>query len=146
MTQANSLSFAGPEVINTTLNVTHGGYPYQVSLQATNDNNKHFCGASIIHPKFLLTAAHCLDGKNRLPYINAVAGKLDLKGSDGNREQIRTVSRLITHENYDASTWDNDIALLKLNKPLNFDYEYVRPVPLWNSAWKLPRKKGQKLL
>lgn len=104
----------------------------------------HFCGASVIHPRFLLSAGSCLDDKYKLPHIRAVAGNHDLNGSAEKREMILHVIRLITQDSYNARTHDNDIALLELNEPLNFDDKYVRPVKLWISAWKLPRKQTQK--
>lgn len=37
-----------------------GQFPYQVSLRRA-DTNRHFCGAVIIRPTWLVTAAHCVE-------------------------------------------------------------------------------------
>lgn len=43
-----------------------GEFPWMVSLRVRGD---HFCGATIVHQKFLLTAAHCVQ-------VRAVSQKL----------------------------------------------------------------------
>ncbi|KYB29321.1 serine protease P23 [Tribolium castaneum] len=48
--------------------------PYQVSLQ---NNYGHFCGGSIIHKSYILTAAHCVDGKP-VRGIKVIAGSSSL--------------------------------------------------------------------
>ncbi|XP_018403934.1 PREDICTED: chymotrypsin-2-like [Cyphomyrmex costatus] len=42
-----------------------GKYPYQVSLKDAV-TGKHFCGGAIVSQKYVITAAHCLDGMARL--------------------------------------------------------------------------------
>lgn len=44
-------------------------------------------------------------------------------------EQIKSVSLVIIHPNYDHSTMHNDLALLRLESPLNYN-RWVRPICL----------------
>ena len=133
------MGFAVTKVINGE-RVAIDSFPHQVSLQAVDKYNQHFCGASIIHPKFLLSAAHCFIGTEYgVPYVRAVAGASTLTSScDGDREQIRHVTRVITHDHYNATTFDNDIALVLLDEPFSFDDKYVHPIILRDSEWPLP--------
>lgn len=98
-----------------------------MSLQDVNRKNAHFCGASVIHPLLLLTAASCLIDLSPSS-IQVVTGDHQLSISEGT-EQIRNVSRAIIHEHWDLPTKDNDIALLVLDEPLRFD-NYTSPIQL----------------
>ena len=99
-----------------------------MSLQNATE---HFCSASIIHPLLLLTAAHCLTN-HKAAQIRVVTGAVDLKHYKGN-EQFREVRRVIKHENWNETTWDNDIALLVLNESLIFD-NFTKPIDIHKRA------------
>ena len=55
-------------------------------------------------------------------------GRENLQGTNPN-EVSRTVAEIILHPNYDSSSSDNDIALLRLSSPVKFT-DYIRPVCL----------------
>ena len=108
-----------------------GGYPHQVSLRVMDSPlPTHFCGATVIHPRLLLSAAHCFE-KVKPPNILAIAGDHSHSGSEKG-EQPRNVTDLILHPKWDNQTWENDIAILVLNESLKFD-DKVRPILLRDS-------------
>ena len=95
-----------------------GMAPWQVSIQiAFQGRWLHWCGGSLIHPSWVLTAAHCMfDGRVgfRADQVSVVHGSHSLS-SGGAR---RAAASLIVHENYDAGSLVNDIALIRLSQPL----------------------------
>ncbi len=92
-----------------------GMAPWQVSLQRSGGGGwNHSCGGSLVHPSWVLTAAHCVDDVTP-GQVSVVHGTQSLS-SGGER---RSVTRLIVHENYVNAVRGDDIALLRLSAPFS---------------------------
>jgi len=95
-------------------------FPWLASLWVEDADyamDQHQCGAAVIDNQFLLTAAHCFLGYDKASSWKVVLGEHNFKVNSG-KEVWRNVSKIITHENYDMYEMKNDIALVKLDKPL----------------------------
>merc|ERR1712179_203697 len=108
-----------------------GEWPWQVSLQLRQFFNfAHICGGSIINSKWVVTAAHCVDGQSRTS-LRIKAGVNTASSSDG---QVKSIKTVIMHGQYSSSTggYPNDIALLELDSPLTLN-DFVKTVPMPSS-------------
>ncbi|XP_076057350.1 trypsin-1-like [Oratosquilla oratoria] len=110
---------------------TPGEFPYQISIQDTTwGSASHFCGGSVYNKNYIVTAGHCVYGKNHddLKNLQITAGEHDLDKKEENEQSIN-VEKIILHEDYNPWRTTNDIALLKLAKPLTMN-DYVKRIPL----------------
>lgn len=122
-----------------------GEFPWQVSLHVKGYG--HVCGASIISPRWLVTAAHCVqdDGRTRFSQPGTWEAYLGLhtQRKTGSAVVKKNLKQIIPHPNYNAYTFDNDIALMELDSPVIFS-DYIRPIcmpaaqhdfPTGNTVW-----------
>ncbi|CAH2098069.1 unnamed protein product [Euphydryas editha] len=112
----------------------NGSVPYQVSLRTWGV--RHFCGASLITPRVILTAAHCVD-RLKPQYFKAIVGTNQLR-SGGTAYAIR---KIVQHENYDNEEIKNDIAIVFTEKEVQFS-DTVDAIELNDE----PVEKGEELL
>nr|XP_040036681.1 coagulation factor IXb isoform X2 [Gasterosteus aculeatus aculeatus] len=100
-----------------------GEIPWQVALMSRSDTLQRegvFCGGSLISELWVITAAHCLVPTNpNLEDFFVRVGEHDVSQAEGS-EQDHEVAEKHMHHLYDTakSAYDNDIALLKLAKPV----------------------------
>jgi len=91
-------------------------------------NNQFLCGASVINSRWIVSAAHCTTNLNVLTYKLEVGGHHRNNITNEPWVQIMDIEKIINHPQYSASTYNNDIVLLKTTKPIIFDDQYIIPV------------------
>ncbi|KAF5307276.1 hypothetical protein FQR65_LT06992 [Abscondita terminalis] len=99
-------------------------WPWIVSVYR---NGVFHCGGALINEYWIVSAAHCVD-KYWHYYYEIQAGVLR-RYSYSPMVQNREVSNIVAHQFYDKVKLKNDISLMKISKPLEFN-RYVRPICL----------------
>ncbi|MFI9330862.1 S1 family peptidase [Kitasatospora sp. NPDC052868] len=98
-------------------------HPWVVALssrpQFGNGRSGQFCGAALVAPTKVVTAAHCFYDESKgkrvdRPELKAVIGRDDLRGSAGHEVPVQSVW---VHPDYAFAANMNDVAVLTLAEP-----------------------------
>lgn len=122
--------------------------PWMVLISAKiKGKNKFHCGGSIINEKYVLTAAHCLQGHKivgvRIGEYN-INTKEDCSGDGSfrvceNHIQDTRVDEIIIHEDFTYDPPANDIALIRVKKQMDLSHKNTEPIclPVFNELIKM---------
>ncbi|XP_032455885.1 serine protease 38 isoform X1 [Nasonia vitripennis] len=91
-------------------------------------DGKFHCGASLLTNDYVITAAHCVR-KLKRSKIRIILGDHDQFVTTDGKAVMRYVGAVIPHRNFDTESYNHDVALLKLRRPVSFS-KTIRPVCL----------------
>lgn len=109
-----------------------------------NGRYEQFCGASLVAPRKAITAAHCVfEGGSQVATSDLVLVAAPQGSKDETDSQVRSVSNLFVHPNYDDQQIVNDIAVLTLEDEMvgiptvvpSSDDSGLSEADVWSAGW-----------
>lgn len=93
----------------------NGVWPWMVSF---GPKRFHHCGGALITNEFILTAAHCFDTDEPIDIskVEIRIGLTDLLNVT--KENLYAIETLFLHHQFDRESYANDIALIRLDRPV----------------------------
>lgn len=145
-----------PKIING-VEARPNSWPWLVSIGVQYrgptgiwQNRTHVCGGTLIDPTHVLTAAHCVEQKidDRFVALSSTHPSLesffilrvgihDIRSTQST--DIYRARKISTHENFISSTFENDIAIIRLDRAVQMT-EYASPICLPSSNLGAGRK------
>ncbi|KAL0868672.1 hypothetical protein ABMA27_008123 [Loxostege sticticalis] len=92
-------------------------YPSLVQMERfSNGAWSQACGANVLNILYVLSAAHCFEGRDYAPHFRRIRSGTSFRNRGGN---INYVEREFNHPSYGiAARYDGDITVVRLSSPL----------------------------
>jgi len=96
-------------------------WPWLAALvRPSSTGSGQFCGGTLVSSQHVVTAAHCVK-PFKMEQIGIKLGEYDFDQDGETLDSEYRLIEMIPHENYDTKTFENDIAVLKLDRPVIFN-------------------------
>ncbi|NXJ83195.1 TMPSC protease, partial [Trogon melanurus] len=107
-----------------------GTWPWIVSLQTrlARARYAHICGGVLVKENSVLTAAHCVTGREDPRTWRALLGTTNLR-KPGRHTAIRRIRNITVHAEFKRETFENDIAFFELGSAVRYG-NYIQPICL----------------
>ncbi|XP_060688816.1 enteropeptidase [Hemiscyllium ocellatum] len=109
------------------MDAAEGTWPWIISLHFVF---RHMCGATLLSDQWIVSAAHCVYGRNLEPsHWKAILGLHTQLNLTSPHTQTRAIDRILMNPHYNSRTKDSDIALIHLVSAVTFT-AFVQPMCL----------------
>lgn len=134
-----------------------GAWPWLAHLRFKNALGATWrCGGSLINDQFVITAAHCIKGM--APEVEVRLGEHAAGSEEDFLSTQNYTANVTVHENFDWTSFENDVALLKLDRKVQYTNR-IQPICLpyksdlasrdetdvsgWVAGWGVTRESGK---
>ncbi|KAM3933981.1 enteropeptidase [Leptodactylus fuscus] len=108
-------------------NAAVGAWPWIVSLYY---NGRQLCGASMVNNEWLVSAAHCVYGRNLIPANwRAVLGMHDSANTNFPQIESRLIDQIVINPHYNRRNKHSDIVMMHMELPVSYT-DYIQPICL----------------
>jgi secreted trypsin-like serine protease len=142
-----ALAETDTEMIVNGVPAPEGKYPWQVRIYSSMEDQKGFCGGSIIADRWVLTASHCLAKGEQNGGPNTAVDAEHVVVGYGSIDRTQTIKipaeKIFVHQGYLDKGLDgkSDVALIKLKQPIANPPTITLAVPETDKTLQTPDAK-----